>query len=72
MNRGMISKRPSSMPTAPMTSGTGPDPGPRNPVPTPVLPRQDAKSNAASCNVAPGSYGKMCHAEIAAIFSECR
>ena len=27
---------------------------------------------AASCNVAPGSYGKMCHAEIAAIFSECR
>ena len=41
------------MPTAPMTSGAGPDSGPRNPVPTPVLPRQDAKSNAASCNVAP-------------------
>ena len=32
----------------------------------------DLGAVAASCNVAPGSYGKMCHAEIARIFSECR
>ncbi len=32
----------------------------------------DLEAVAASCNVATGSYRKMCHAEIAAIFSECR
>ena len=30
----------------------------------------DLGAIAASCNVSPGSYGKMCHAEIARIFQE--
>ena len=32
----------------------------------------DLKEIAASCNLAPGSYKKMTHAEILAIFMECK